>query len=241
VANDDKVLSQAEIDALLAGSLKKGNATENKNPAPAPEPPVKVNAVPPPPPKAAAPAVKMPPPPVKMAPQPPMAASATAAHAHIAPMAMPTAVAHTPAAHTMAAPPQQSAPQGPTTEQIKNLCRQVIAQETKDLNKQLIELTIKVNSFESMAQKITQIEVKLDQIAATAQSSPKAVKNLGAKIDEIYGLLEAVRRPERKSDEGRIHDEFRCIKCQSEKLVAVHVKCTSCGTENWMGWFPESR
>jgi hypothetical protein len=87
---------------------------------------------------------------------------------------------------------------------------------------------------------MAQIEQKLDQVAAMAQSSPKAVKALKAKIDEIYGMLDAMQRPGRKSDEERIHDDFRCVKCQSEKLVAIHVKCTSCGTENWMGWFPET-
>jgi hypothetical protein len=236
VAKDDKVLSQAEIDALLASSLNRGNAAENKNPAAAPAQQVKVNAVPPPPPKAAAQAIKTPPPPVKVASTAPMAGPAVATHI----AAPPVAAAHMAAAPVMAAPPQNTS-QGPTTEQITNLCRQVVAQETKDLNKQLIELTIQVNKFEKAAQKMAEIEDKLDQLAAKAQVPPKAVKTLGARIDEIYGLLESMRHPERKNDEGHIHDEFRCIKCQSEKMVAIHVKCTSCGTENWMGWYPESR
>jgi hypothetical protein len=236
VAKDDKVLSQAEIDALLASSLNRGNTAENKNPAAAPAQQVKVSAVPLPPPRAAAQAIKTPPPPVKVASAAPMSAPAVATHTTAAPVA----AAHTAAAPMMAAPPQNT-PQGPTTEQITNLCRQVVAQETKDLNKQLIELTIQVNKFEKAAQKMAEIEDKLDQLAAKAQVSPKAVKTLGARIDEIYGLLESMRRPERQNDEGHIHDEFRCIKCQSEKMVAIHVKCTSCGTENWMGWYPESR
>ena len=124
---------------------------------------------------------------------------------------------------------------------MTNICRQVVAQETRDLNKQLMELTIQVNKLEKTAQKIAQVEEKLDKIAAVVQSSPKAVRNLGARIDEIYELLETMRHPERKSDEDHIHDDFRCVKCQSEKMVAIHVKCTSCGTENWMGWYPESR
>jgi hypothetical protein len=235
VAKDDKVLSQAEIDALLASSLEKGNAPEPKKPAPAVMQQVKVNAVPPPPLKgAAAMAVKAPPPPVKAMPATPAAIPAAHAPAAAPATAAPATAAPVSAVHT------HSTPQGPTPEQINNLCRQVVAQETKDLNKQLIELTIKINKFESITQKLDRLEEKIEQAAAMAQSSPKAVKSLGAKIDEIYGLLETMRRPERKNDEGHIHDEFRCVKCQSEKLVAIHVKCTSCGTENWMGWYPES-
>jgi hypothetical protein len=238
VAKDDKVLSQAEIDALLSSSLEKGNAPENKKPTTAPTQQIKVNTVPPPPPKAAAAPIKAPPAP------PAKAASAVATAGPAAPAAVPTTAAPVRAATaiaTGAAAPAQSVNPGTTTEQMANLCRQVVAQETRDLNKQLIELTIQVNRFEKAAQKMAQIEDKLDQVAATVQSSPKAVRAMGAKIDEIYGLLDAMRRPGRKSDEERIHDEFRCVKCQSEKLVAIHVKCTSCGTENWMGWYPESR
>jgi hypothetical protein len=229
VANDDKVLSQAEIDALLSSSLEKGNAPENKSPATAAPQQVKINAVLPPPPRAGAPSIKAPPPPVKAVASAPLGSPITSAAVKVAP-----------AMAAMEAP-LQSPPQGISTEQITNICRQVVAQETRDLNKQVMELTIQVNKFEKTAQKITQIEDKLDQIAAMVQSSPKAVKTLGARIDEIYRMLDAMRRPERKSDEDRIHDDFHCVKCQSEKLVAVHVKCTSCGTENWMGWFPESR
>jgi hypothetical protein len=57
-------------------------------------------------------------------------------------------------------------------------------------------------------------------------------------MDELYSLLQNMRHS--PTDEERIHDQFHCVKCHSEKLVAIHVKCTSCGTENWMGWFPDA-
>jgi hypothetical protein len=231
VAKDDKVLSQAEIDTLLASSLDKGNTPENKKPAltPVKQPDVKAAPLLP---KAAAPPLKTPQTPAK---------AATAA------IAAPAAVAHTSekATPVIASPaataPRQNTAQGPTMEQVSNLCRQLVAQETKDLSKQLVELTIQVNRYEKTAQKMAGIEEKLNQVAAMVQSSPKTVKALGTRIDEIYELLETMRRPGRKSEEDRIHDDFHCVKCQSEKLVAIHVKCTGCGTENWMGWFPESR
>jgi tetrahydromethanopterin S-methyltransferase subunit G len=140
------------------------------------------------------------------------------------------------------APVKPVMPAGPTPEQIKNLCRQMIAEENRDLSKQVIELTIKVSKMDNIRERMDQIEQKLDQIAASVQSSPKAVKAMGAKMDELYGLLQGMQmQPHQSTDEERIHDQFHCVKCRSEKLVAIHVKCTSCGTENWMGWFPDSR
>ena len=32
---------------------------------------------------------------------------------------------------------------------------------------------------------------------------------------------------------------FRCSECDAKGTVAIHVKCTQCGEENWMGWWPE--
>jgi len=220
MGNDDRVLSQSEIDALLSNALVKGNAPAGKAAAPAA---VTQAKVPEGPPKAGSVKVNLPPPP----PPKVVATTASAAAATMAaaqPVMQPQAVA--------AAQPGQS------PEQVAAICRQLIADQTRDLGKQVLELTIKINKLDSTKQRMEQIEAKIDELAEIAKSSPKAVRAMGARIDEIYGLLENVRQ---HSDEDHIHDEFQCVNCHSKKLVAIHVKCTSCGTENWMGWFPDSR
>jgi protein gp37 len=85
------------------------------------------------------------------------------------------------------------------------------------------------------------IEPLIGEISEIAKTSPKAFRAMGSRIDEIYGMLESMRREKNESDEERIRDQFRCVNCKSEKLVAIHVKCTNCGMENWMGWFPDSK
>jgi len=34
-------------------------------------------------------------------------------------------------------------------------------------------------------------------------------------------------------------EAFQCDECNSSNQVAVYVKCTSCGRETWMGWWPK--
>lgn len=213
MGNDDRVLSQAEIDALLSSTA----------PAPKPAAPViqqaKVSAAPPPP-KVVAQDIKAVPP-----------AQPRAA----APAPEPAAPAPIPA------PAPQVINQGPTPEQVTNLCRQVASEQTKDIAKQIVELTIKVNKMDKLSQRLSQIEDKIDEMAEMVQQSPQAVEALSGRIEEICGLLEGLRRQHNKGDEERIRDQFHCVNCHSKKLVAVHVKCTSCGTENWMGWFPDKK
>jgi hypothetical protein len=234
---DDRVLSQSEIDALLSGS------------APAPKPAAAVSAAAAPPkPVAAAPAppaakpVAVPqsavkvavPPPAPPAPKPaaPVVAPPVVSAAPPPPAAIP-APAAAPASVPTAAP--QIIQQGMTQEQVTNLCRKLLSEETGELAKQMVELTIKVNNYKK---RIDHIDEKINEIAGMMQQSP-AIDTLAARIEELQGMVLNARR--RKSDEEHIRDEFHCVKCHSEKLVAVHVKCTSCGTENWMGWFPNSQ
>lgn len=228
MGNDDKVLSQAEIDALLLSNAPSPPVAKATAP---PVQQVKISAAPPPP-KVVAQQ------PIAVSPPPPAPAKAAAAPVK-PPAAMP---APTP---TPAPAPQPPVAAGPTPEQVTNLCRQIIAEQTselqktiQDLQKNEIELTIKVNKLNTDTEKMDQLEEKIGQVAALVKHSPKATKVLEERINEIYGLLETLRQ---HSDEDRIHDEFHCVNCHSKKLVAVHVKCTSCGTENWMGWFPDTK
>ncbi len=225
MGNDDRVLSQAEIDALLSSSI---TPAPPKPAAAAPVQQVKVAAAPPPP-KVAAQAPK-----AAAAPPPPPATKAAVAPAAPAPV---KAAAPPPAP----APAPQIVQQGPTPEQVKNLCRQIVAEQTKDLAKQVVELTIKVNKIDNIKQRIDQIEEKIGEIADVMQSSPEAINALGARMEELYNLMAGMRKQHNKTDEEHIHDQFRCVDCHSEKLVAIHVKCTNCGKQNWMGWFPDSQ
>ena len=34
------------------------------------------------------------------------------------------------------------------------------------------------------------------------------------------------------------HETFTCSSCQTMGQVATRLTCTSCGTENWWGWYP---
>jgi len=236
MGTDDRVLSQAEIDALLAQSAP---STPAPKASPAPMQQAKVSAAPPPS-KVVEQPLRVPSPPP---PPPPKAAAAPGKPP--APAPQPAAVPPKP----LASAPQPAAvpTPGPTPEQVANLCKQIIAEQTKDLQKTVhdlqkneIELTIKVNKLDNITEKMNHLEEKIGEMAALVKSSPKAVKALEARMEEIYSLLDAMRQEKHASDEERIRDEFQCVNCRSEKLVAIHVKCTSCGTENWMGWFPES-
>jgi hypothetical protein len=83
--------------------------------------------------------------------------------------------------------------------------------------------------------KITELDMKISNLAASVNMSPEITQELSERIDEIYNFLETL--PAERSDPG-IQELYECSQCHSRKLVALHVKCTNCGNENWLGWWP---
>lgn len=226
---DDKILSQAEIDALL---LKNAPKSKAKPPAVVPvsikppEPPPKVKditpplkAAPPEPPKAAEPTPKVMTPLAKI-----VAKVAASPHKVVVPLPK--------SAPTKDEPPRAAAPSTPvmstasyesyTSDEVANLQKTVA-----DLTRHVIKLTVAM-------QKTDMLELKVNQIASIIRFSPDSMTTFERQIEEIRDILEKMQN---KNDSLR--DEFQCGKCHSDKAVAVHVKCTSCGNESWMGWWPE--
>jgi len=74
-----------------------------------------------------------------------------------------------------------------------------------------------------------------------ASASPSEVETLRRTVAELtsrLNKLEAVMFKSQKSFRCDIRNNFHCGHCQSEGKVAMYLKCTSCGEEQWVGWWP---
>lgn len=254
MAGDDKILSQSEIDALLSKAPSKprpkppaaGSATTKQTEppkqkaapplepmpkvVPLPLKPVepedddeevievtpKAKAVPPPEPS---PKIKVAPPPEappKAAAPPPKAAT---------PPPLPKAVPPPP--RVVAPPPAMAS--GPAMASYKSYA----SDEVANLKETVAELVRHVVKLTGAMQRIDRLEEKMEQIVSVIKLSPDAPMVLERRIDEIRRAIEEIRQ-------NSVRDEFQCNKCRSTKAVAVHVKCTTCGNESWMGWWPEA-
>jgi hypothetical protein len=105
-----------------------------------------------------------------------------------------------------------------------------------DSQKKITELTAEVNKLTAALQTVSQLEERVKQLEAALKNIPEATRTLKDRVDKISAAIKAVEG--NKSDYGFL-EAFRCNHCHSIGNVAVYVKCTSCGKENWMGWWPE--
>jgi hypothetical protein len=199
--SDEKVLTQADIDALVSKVPPK--------PA-APKPAAPVAGAP----KPAAPVVA-PPKPVE-----------------------PVAAAPKPAAPVTPAPkPAESgkpaisvgAPRDGTAKYEK-----YTSNEVSSLQSTVADLARQVAKMTNSMQRLEKAEDKVAQIYSLLKLDPEETVSLGGRLDAIYSRVDELAQ--HYSD---YQNEFECNHCKSKQNMALHVKCTSCGEEAWMGWWPE--
>jgi hypothetical protein len=90
-----------------------------------------------------------------------------------------------------------------------------------------LERTIdQVHRLEVAVAKVKDIEAER---AAAHDGQVRVPPHIGEMIKNLDQPLEGVRRT------------FRCSHCGTRNRVAVHLKCTACDTNSWLGWWPERR
>ena len=67
------------------------------------------------------------------------------------------------------------------------------------------------------------------------------VAGLAQRIDALEETVEKQKQllAQRNVNTWNPRETFRCGGCKSANLVAVKMKCTACGREAWIGWWPK--
>jgi hypothetical protein len=88
-----------------------------------------------------------------------------------------------------------------------------------------------------LVERVSQLEAAMKQREAELPGLPQLLEQLqvlSKRVDSIIANLEGtVGFGARRN--------FVCKNCQSQGHVAVRLHCTSCGGENWWGWWPQHR
>jgi hypothetical protein len=74
---------------------------------------------------------------------------------------------------------------------------------------------------------------------AASPSEVEALRNTVAELTNRINRMEAAMLKSQKSFRCDIKNNFNCGHCHSQGKVAMYLKCTSCGEEQWVGWWPQ--
>ena len=89
--------------------------------------------------------------------------------------------------------------------------------------------------------RMVRLEAAVAQMGAGGQGSTQleeTVRQLQANLQELTSQLQAIRTGLQGTVGYAAHENFVCNTCANPGLVAAKLSCTSCGAENWWGWFP---
>ena len=73
---------------------------------------------------------------------------------------------------------------------------------------------------------------------ADSGPSQQQVQELAAQLQELVAKVDGIIAGLQATVGFNAQGTFSCKSCSSQGLVAARLTCTSCGTEDWWGWFP---
>lgn len=102
------------------------------------------------------------------------------------------------------------------------------------------------DEIQSLSQRIAGLEesvLRLDSKAEpdsgpSFQQLSQQLQQLYADLQEINGKVDSMMETLQATVGYGVRTVFACKSCESQGNVAARLTCTSCGTEEWWGWFP---
>jgi hypothetical protein len=111
----------------------------------------------------------------------------------------------------------------------------IAAGEIASLGNQISRLSVRLAKIE---ESITKMETK---VTNNNQISPAQFKAAMQQIQNVSSQVEIITDGLRGTAGYNLNKTFKCNSCGSLGVVAVKVKCTKCGLENWWGWWPKKK
>ena len=208
----DQLLSQADVDALVASLTK--------NEAPKAVAPLAAKPAPTQPARAAA-SIPVPPPAPASAPAP--------AKSSAPPQPIRSAGSNTVPNPAPRPSPARVEAKSDTNNDLVNALNTRVAELTKQLN----NMGSALKRMEMLERKVTELEAK----TVRPQESPATAQKVQQLTDEIKKMVTNL-----KGTPGYgVRHSFTCEKCDDHGHVAVQFRCTSCGNERWYGWWPSKK
>jgi len=85
----------------------------------------------------------------------------------------------------------------------------------------------------------TELEKGLAALEKQMAALNERVDRMGERLDEVFGKFKALRDELDADPASNLGTEFTCEGCGASGLVAVRIRCTRCGVEDWWGYHSE--
>ena len=102
------------------------------------------------------------------------------------------------------------------------------------------------DEIQAISQRITGLEESVQRLGSQAAPGlDQNLQQLSQQVQQLYGDLQGINSKLDGVVETLqatvgfgVRSVFVCKSCEAQGHVATRLTCTSCGTEEWWGWFP---
>ncbi len=102
------------------------------------------------------------------------------------------------------------------------------------------------DDIQGLFQRIAGLEESVQRLGSQgAPASDQNFQQLSQQVQQLFGDLQAINSKVDGVMETLqatvgfgVRSVFACKSCEAQGHVATRLTCTSCGTEEWWGWFP---
>ncbi len=225
----DQLLSQSDVDALVASLTRNEAAKPAVVPVrvPAPKPAASVTVRPT---STAAPAAKP-----AVAPSPDVAKPLAAAFSITKPEPLNTRFKSSSFQASQAS--ETAIPKVMRSSRPESK-PEVSTEAFNGLNAKIDELTKQCNQIKGAIKRLDEFEKKLGDLAVKVNNNQESALT-ARKIQKLNGDLKKIALNLKGTPGYGIRNSFDCEKCSDHGHVAVMFRCTRCGHERWYGWWPE--
>ena len=86
-----------------------------------------------------------------------------------------------------------------------------------------------------------ELDSNASQVAASLEEVKQELQTMAERVQTVTRELEAITSNLGSSIGYRAKEVFKCNSCQSEGRVASIFRCTQCGQDSWVGWWPPGK
>jgi hypothetical protein len=111
----------------------------------------------------------------------------------------------------------------------------IAAGEIQALGQRISELSSRLAKIENSLIKLEKKSQSPNEVSASQiKTAIQQMRNVSSQVEIITEGL-------RGTAGYNLNKTFKCSSCKSTGVVAIKVKCTQCGQENWWGWWPKKK
>lgn len=101
------------------------------------------------------------------------------------------------------------------------------------------DLAQRLATVEAAMGRIDQLEASLAAVQATGGPKAQEFQAVVNQLKKVSGQAESMMQGLQNTPGYGTRKNFQCKSCGTQGMIVSLVRCSKCGTEKWLGWWPQ--